>query len=221
MYKRILAIGDIHGELDKFLSLYQQLNFNPAQDLLIFLGDYIDRGEYSFEALVWMYGHRQTKNIIMLRGNHEQMMLDYYDNYCQDMLWLANGGDVTAKALDRLDDGLHEQYIAFVRNLPLQFQLQAGGKDFFFWHAGVNPAYPLTEQPPEDLLWIREKFFDHYKGKEIVVAGHTPVGYVHWGSTRPIIEENMILLDTGSYMTNGHISCVDVLSGQIWQSLNK
>jgi len=36
MYKRILAIGDIHGELDKFLSLYQQLNFNPAQDLLIF-----------------------------------------------------------------------------------------------------------------------------------------------------------------------------------------
>lgn len=219
MYKRILVIGDIHGEWDKFLSLYQQLKFNPEQDLLIFLGDYIDRGQQSFEALAWMYGHQQAKNIIMLRGNHEQMLLDYYDNGCRDMLWLANGGDVTAEALDVLDEELRDKYIAFVRSLPLHFQLQAGGKDFFFCHAGVNPAYPLNEQKPEDLLWIREKFFDHYKGRDIVVAGHTHVGYVHWGSTRPIIEKNIILLDTGSYMANGHISCVDVLSGQIWQSL--
>ena len=77
MYKRILAVGDIHGEWKKFLSLYRQVQFDPQQDLLIFLGDYIDRGLRSMEALDWMYTHHEEKNIIMLRGNHEQMMLDY------------------------------------------------------------------------------------------------------------------------------------------------
>ena len=216
MYKRILAIGDIHGELDKFLSLYQQLDFNPKQDLLIFLGDYIDRGEQSFETLAWMFGHRQEKNIVMLRGNHEQMLLDYYDRENDGSVWLANGGDITAESLAVLDDTLRYQYIDFVRSLPVQYRLAVDGKDFFFCHAGVNPERSLNEQQPEDLLWIRNKFFDHYQGETTVVVGHTPVLY--FGQTQPLIEDNMILLDTGSYLPSGHISCVDVLSGKIWQS---
>lgn len=216
MFRRILTIGDIHGKLDKFLSLYEQLDFDSEQDLLIFLGDYIDRGEKSFETLAWMYGHRHEKNIIMLRGNHEQMMLDFYDSDGHDYVWLPNGGDITAASLMVLDDELREKYIAFVRSLPLQFRISADGKDFFFCHAGVNPLQPLDEQSPDDLLWIREKFFDHYQGKTIVVVGHTPVLY--FGQTRPLIEDNMIMVDTGSYIPGGRISCVDVLSGKVWQS---
>ena len=218
MYRRILAIGDIHGEWKKFLSLYRQIQFDPQQDLLIFLGDYIDRGLLSLEALDWMYTHHKEKNIIMLRGNHEQMMLDYFASGCRDTLWLKNGGDVTAHALAKPDKEKQAAYLKFVAGLPLTFRFSAQGKDFFCCHAGVNPARSLDEQDPEDLLWIREKFFDHYQGKTIIVAGHTHVGYVYWGNTTPIINENMILLDTGSYMPGGSISCVDLLSGQFWQS---
>ncbi len=76
MYKRILVIGDIHGEWDKFQSLYEKIGFTPPDDLLIFLGDYIDRGPKPLQVLDWMMAHEEEANIIMLRGNHEQMMLD-------------------------------------------------------------------------------------------------------------------------------------------------
>ncbi|SFT78278.1 serine/threonine protein phosphatase 1 [Selenomonas sp. GACV-9] len=217
MYERILAVGDIHGEWDKFLSLYRQLDFNPEKDLLVFLGDYIDRGARSMDALIWMYEHRQEKAIIMLRGNHEQMMLDYYDTNGQDDIWLQNGGDITADALASLDGGTQRLYLDFVRSLPLAHHLRANNRDYFFCHAGVDPAVPLDEQAPETLLWIRERFFDHYTGETIVVAGHTNTAYIEPLTPLPIIRRNMILVDTGSYMHYGHISCVDVLSGRIWQ----
>lgn len=50
-YRRILAVGDIHGMYQKLLSLMDQVQFNPAEDLLVFLGDYIDRGPQSLECL--------------------------------------------------------------------------------------------------------------------------------------------------------------------------
>ena len=53
-YKRILAIGDIHGEYDKFLNLYGKIGFNPPDDLLVFLGDYIDRGPEPLKVLDWL-----------------------------------------------------------------------------------------------------------------------------------------------------------------------
>ncbi|WP_028128951.1 metallophosphoesterase family protein [Selenomonas sp. AE3005] len=218
MYTRILAIGDIHGEWDKFLSLYRQLDFNPKHDLLIFLGDYIDRGDKSLETLIWMYEHRHEKNIIMLRGNHEQMMLDYYDSACKDTIWLQNGGDITAKALTSKSAKIQAKYIDFLRNLPLTFRLSVNGNDYFFCHAGVDPAIPLDEQPSETLLWIREEFFDYYEGKTIIVTGHTNTAYIEPTTSLPIIRKNMLLLDTGSYWSNGHISCIDILSNKIWQS---
>ena len=58
MYERILAIGDIHGQWDRFKSLYGQIDFQPGRDLLIFLGDYIDRGRKFLYVLDWMYEHR-------------------------------------------------------------------------------------------------------------------------------------------------------------------
>ena len=218
MYKRILTIGDIHGEWDMFLSLYEQLDFNPANDLLIFLGDYIDRGPSPLQVLEWMRSHQEQKNIIMLRGNHEQMMIDFYESEGEERIWLANEGDITERALWLQGPEKRALYLSFVQSLPLTHRLEIAGKKYFFCHAGVNPDRPLDQQEPDDLLWIREKFFDHYEGKEIIVAGHTPTSYVDWGRTTPLIEKNMILLDTGSYMEDGHISCVDLLSGKVWQS---
>ena len=218
MYERILAIGDIHGEWDMFMSLYEQLDFDPERDLLIFLGDYIDRGPGSMKVLEWMQSHQGQKNIIMLRGNHEQMMIDFYESEGEEDIWLSNGGDITERALRKQGREKTSICLSFAQSLPLSHRLKISGRDYFFCHAGVNPGRPLDQQEPDDLLWIREEFFDHYQGQEIIVAGHTPTSYVDWGRTTPLIEDNMILLDTGSYMEDGHISCVDLLSGQIWRS---
>ncbi len=218
MYERILAVGDIHGEWDKFMYLYRMIEFDPEKDLLIFLGDYIDRGLKPLHVLDWMYEHQNEKNIIMLRGNHEQLMLDYYAGGEKGDLWLWNGGDVTRRGLKKQNTRVRDLCLEFVSRLPVRYRIQANGKDFFFCHAGVKPGIPLKDQEDKTLLWVREEFFDHYSGKEIVVSGHTNVGYVEPGRTTPILRKNMILVDTGSYLPDGQISCVDVLSGRIWQS---
>jgi len=216
MYDRILVIGDIHGEFDKFLSLYEQLDFHPQQDLLIFLGDYIDRGDKSLQVLEWMYQHKDEKNIIMLRGNHEQMLLDYFSEH--DTSWLWNGGEETLHDLQECSPDECARLLKFVKKLPLKFNLTVEEKEYFFCHAGVDPHIPLDLQDKDTLLWIRKKYFDHYHGQVTIVSGHTYVGYIELGATRPIVRDNMIFVDTGSYYPDGHISCIELFSHEIWQS---
>ena len=245
MYKRILTIGDIHGEWDKFQSLYEKIAFKPPDDLLIFLGDYIDRGPKPLRVLEWMMAHEKDPNIIMLRGNHEQMMLDHAvskatqkklgwqvleDQYGEE--WLANGGRVTKRCLEKRRQvstpeafaAFKSRCFAFMGSLRISFQIEAEGRTFFFCHAGVKPGIPLDQQIPDDLLWIREQFYAHYRGETVVVAGHNPVRDIplcglHSGqdADTPLISNTMMLVDTG-VCYGGRLSCVDVLSGQFWQN---
>lgn len=221
MKKRILVIGDIHGMWDRFMSLYEQIDYNPDEDMLIFLGDYIDRGDKPLHVLDWMYEHRKDSNIVMLRGNHEQMMLDFYESGECGELWLWNGGDRTRRGLKKQSDDVRKNCFAFVASLPLSHQMTIGDKHYFFCHAGINPSLPLDRQTETALLWAREDYYDHYSGKDIIVSGHTNVDWIRPGTTKPIVWENMIFLDTGSYLPKGHISCVDILSGKIWQSMDE
>ena len=245
MYKRILVIGDIHGEWDKFRSLYQNIRFNPPEDLLVFLGDYVDRGPKSLETLAWMRRRRNHPHIVMLRGNHDQMMLDYYtDKETQKTMggafvardfggsWMRNGGGATDRALRAFarkagaggrvtEQEAMDAFLRFVGGLRLWFRIEAGGKTFVFCHAGIRPGVPMEEQKPTDLLWIRKDFIDGYTGDPaagdpVVVAGHTRAQIINGGSA-PIIRKNMMLLDTGACY-GGPLSCVDVLSGEVWRS---
>ena len=260
MYKRILAIGDIHGEYDKLVDLYAKIDFNPPDDLLVFLGDYMDRGPKPVHVLGWMLKNRNNPHIMMLRGNHDQMMLDHYERKererllaegkllanCLDDLaaapnqsgdyrddWLCNGGGVTKKELKRFAARLAEKrgiperrtmaaILRFIGGLPLFHRVEVGGRTYFFCHAGIDPDKPLDLQDPDDLLWIREAFIFHYTGSPMVVSGHTVVGGIRSllgmeAKLWPIIQDNMILADTGACYS-GPLSCVDVLNGRVWQS---
>ena len=71
--ERLLVFGDIHGKWEKFLSAYEKVNFNPEKDMLIFLGDYLDRGENTVSVMDWVLEHRGRENMLFLKGNHEAM----------------------------------------------------------------------------------------------------------------------------------------------------
>ena len=216
-YRRIIAVGDIHGMGDRFDSLYRKMDYRPEEDFLIFLGDYIDRGPDSVRMLDWMMEHTRSDDVVALRGNHEQMMIDFMDEGGSQYAWLLNSGLSTLQAL-RKSFRWHK-YIDFVRSLPCSYQLEAGGKTYFFAHAGVNPQKPLSEQSDDDLLWVREEYYKHYQGEAVVVSGHTPVQLITEGETVPISKENMIMLDTGSFIRDGgHISAIDVQTREFWQS---
>ena len=90
--ERVFAIGDIHGCLDKLVPLMQMIKINPDQDLLVFIGDYIDRGDHSREVVDYLVDLKlRLPESIFLLGNHEQMLLEYIDGRNIDA-FLYNGG---------------------------------------------------------------------------------------------------------------------------------
>ena len=71
--ERLLVFGDIHGKFDRFMEAYQNAGFDPDKDLLVFLGDYLDRGEQPVPVMEWVLEHFGRRHMIFLRGNHELM----------------------------------------------------------------------------------------------------------------------------------------------------
>ncbi len=230
-YKRILVMGDIHGKYKKLSSVFNKLNFNADEDFLILLGDYIDRGEENLHCLQWAMKISELKNVIALRGNHEQMMLESFpEGKFEPTFWLANGGDKTKKELDawcKYQPEFLQEALNFIKNLPLYYRMFIGKQEYIFCHAGLKPGALLEQQTAESLLWIRDAFYYNYTGTAEVVVGHTPTPYLGKmpGSARdylPVRMANKItLLDTGSFLPKGRITCYDILSGNFWQSDNE
>ena len=231
-YSRVLAIGDVHGMYQKLIKLMDKIRFNPDEDLLIFLGDYIDRGPDPGRCLQYIFALQQQYPdvVVCLMGNHEVMMSSYfmqkrgsYNNLIVDYAgsWLDNGGLETLKQLDEMDADTKEELLQWVMNLPVKYRYQ----DYFFCHAGVDPDVPLAVQNEFDMLWRRQQWWEQYKGEETLVVGHTPVQKVmkltgkERRTPKPLFLANhVIMCDTGAYMSGGKLSCVDVLAGKVWQA---
>ena len=225
-YKRIIAVGDIHGKFKKFMSLWKKL-YVTDEDLIIFLGDYVDRGEGVAEILEWVMAHKK-KNFIFLRGNHEQMMLDAIKsgNGNDKISWIINGGKITIAALRNLiSEKIFslEEILDFAENLPLSYSIEINGRKYFFCHAGVDSTKPLDKQDEIFLLWAREEFFNNYDGNDVIIGGHSPLQLFFDFEGKPpypikFPDKNILMIDTGSFMRGGKISAVDILSGRYWQS---
>ena len=249
-YKRILVIGDIHGKFDEFISMWEKINVT-SDDLVIFVGDYIDRGNQSVEVLQWLMKKSHEENIICLCGNHEQMMTSTFFRKANPNDWLYNGGKNTLDGLKKIENpAVLAEIINFVANLAIYHSIEIGGKEYIFVHAGIEEGFSLDEQDIFYLLWERKKFLDKdegYNGKATIIIGHTPIQRLYiekipdsnnnalmidlgYGEKflvantqeenikiQPykIPDRNILMLDTGS---QGKISCVDILTGEFWQS---
>lgn len=232
---RIMAVGDVHGQYGKLKKLMRSIKFDPEMDRLIFLGDLIDRGSESLQCFDYVM-HLQKKypeSVIYLMGNHERHMLDYYDALAQakDELdvrllnrtseWLVYGGDKTLPQLQALGQKALRHRLDYARNLPLFYRIG----DYYFCHAGVDPDLPLDQQQEKDLIWIREKFYNHYHGKETIIVGHTPIQNLQYmfkdivWDMYPVIRPNHIIMcDTGACLEGGRLSCIDVITKYVWQA---
>lgn len=212
--ERIYAVGDVHGRLDLFSDIVRRIRSDaehlpPRRTRLILIGDVVDRGPDSRALVEHLCVHAGDPNLIVLRGNHEQMMLNAVAGDMQSLTaWLRFGGDATLRswnfsdeelALDPselahvLKDRFPKAVLSWIRQLP--FSYKSG--DFFFAHAGISPGVPLDEQEPGSLMWIGDEFLS-FEGDHpaVIVHGHTIV------ETGPDIRRNRIALDTGAYRTN-------------------
>ncbi len=188
--KRIFAIGDIHGCLHKLETIMGRIHVS-AQDTLVFLGDYIDRGpdpkgvvDYLLNLKVECEGE-----VVCLRGNHEEMFLDYIAGINQEA-YLCFGGRATVESYYANTGRFRvpESHLDFYRGLPSFYETP----DYVFVHAGLRPGVPISQQVDEDRLWIRSLFINSsYDWGKRVIFGHTPFLVPH-------IEENKIGIDTGA-----------------------
>ncbi len=209
---RLYAIGDIHGCLDHLRRLHDAILADaataPPRRVLIYLGDYVDRGPASrgvIEALA-APGPAGFERVF-LKGNHEDFLVQALTDRSVLPSWLINGGDATCRSYgfdpdhpppgckdraawqqESLRAALPPAHRAFLKSLALSHR----EGDYFFCHAGVRPGVRLAAQRAEDLMWIREPFLSTSAPHGKVVGhGHTP-------SQSPERRANRIGIDTGA-----------------------
>ncbi|GKV69509.1 serine/threonine protein phosphatase [Sporosarcina sp. NCCP-2716] len=223
--KRTLVVSDIHGELEMLDALLEKAAYDPAEDRLYLLGDYIDRGPDS-KAVVDRVMELVRGGAVALQGNHEDMMIrSLIDG--NEKTWRnwtgRNGGEATLKSYgfepesflfaedeDFVKPYLHSdiltRHLDFIRSLP--YYSEADG--FLFVHAGVKPGIPPEETDPYDLVWIRDVFHTGYAGEETVVFGHTPTMGLHGDKDNHHIYfgANRIIGIDGGAVFGGQLNCL-------------
>jgi len=217
-----IAVGDIHGRYDLMLRLMERLADRPHFSRLVFLGDYIDRGEESrqaLEALHWI--QKNTEDVLCLRGNHEDMLLNFLeDPIGLGPVWLQHGGRQTlasygivpiypdapkedwVAARDRLRGKMGDGLIGWIRALPTLWQTG----NVVLVHAGADPSRPMGAQDEQDLIWGHRDFLRLPRRDGLwVIHGHTIVEKVS-------AYQGRIGTDTGAFAT-GRLSAVSVTTG--------
>ncbi len=222
---RLYAVGDIHGRIDLLNRLLAMIEADATahphkEKKLIFLGDYVDRGIDSRAVIERLtQGFAEGLTPIFLRGNHDDMMMDYLKGrMAVAPAWLNLGGVATLASY-----GLHafaghaksetkefaktfaekvpEHHRAFLDNTV--YHVSYG--DYYFVHAGVKPGVKLDKQKPEDQMWIRGEFlFSTQDFGKMIVHGHTI-------KPEPEVKPNRIGIDTGAFAT-GRLTCL-ILDG--------
>ena len=196
---RTIVIGDIHGCYDELIKLLDDVKYNKNNDRLIFLGDYIDRGEDAYSVIKKIQAlQKESKNVIALRGNHEDMLLDAIDAYKWSMErqnWYFNGGGKTEQSFYSRGHNPYEEKEWF-ESLPYYFE----DDKRVYVHAGIDPTKPMNQQNKDTMLWVREDFiYDGRPYDKQVIFGHTP----------SILMRINSISSTLPYKTNaGHI-CID------------
>lgn len=213
----IYAVGDVHGRADLLERLIARIRTdaraNPPQDdrrpMILFLGDYVDRGRASREVIEQVIALQQDPDfdVRALLGNHEEAMLAYLDGTSSGVNFGRYGGRETllsygveppAPQAGREEweavrpgfkaavPAIHE---TFLRNLEVMITIG----QCVFVHAGVRPGVALDQQSRRDLLFIRDEFFAApVDCGKFIVHGHTPGDGAVAGPSR-------LCLDTGAY----------------------
>ncbi|MFO0618775.1 MAG: metallophosphoesterase family protein [Polyangiaceae bacterium] len=199
--RRTFVVGDIHGDIQALKALFRKFPRMTAEDTVVFIGDYVDRGPCSRQVVefVRMLPTKTKAKVVWLRGNHEDAWLQVKTrgwpefivprgNGCLETYRSFKGLSVPHEEETPANQELVEMFAAsffpddvieWMKQLPLYYE----DEHAIYVHAGLPRigtkeadrgfAHPSVAEPSSALLWIRDKdFFANYRGK-LVVFGHT------------------------------------------------
>jgi calcineurin-like phosphoesterase family protein len=233
---KTFVVGDIHGRCAQLLNLLDMLPRNPESDTLVFLGDLIDRGADAPGCVehILKLCRDYPKSVICLRGNHEQMLLDFLDGHSTIWLTPVTGGERTFEQYtgQRLrieserdfeemrqlfEESFPPEHLEFMQGLPFYHE----DKHAIYVHAGLDEGKHPRESSPMSLLWMRDMdFYKNYRGKPCVF-GHTPTPLLplrgRLGRHGIYISHSAVGLDTG-YNHQSPLSCLSLPDFNLYQT---
>lgn len=214
--KRTIIIGDIHGCYEQMVDIISKVFFDENQDTIVFLGDLIDRGPQSWEVIQYAKYLKELlgERCIYIRGNHEQMMMDFYRHGDRD--WLYNGYSSTLDSFEKHYDDIEKCIDWMIENTQLYYE----SKLFNCCHAGSDHE-EISSCLKDTLIWDRNIFESClYDGKPTFI-GHTPLYHPCRSSASCRVErldfstpyelgKGLIDIDTGCVFGDGGLTAAVV-----------
>ncbi len=238
-----IAVGDVHANYAALCDLLDQPRHQvDDRDIVVFLGDYIDRGPASKQCVtaILQFQRDVSAEVACLCGNHEDWFLRTRADHRRHSWLLGMGAldtiqsyspqaaqvlrEAAAEAGLRLYlEPLALPYESFFDTIPedhLRFFEDllpyCHTPDCLCVHGGVDPGMPLSDQPRDALIWGVDGFPERYSGTELIVYGHRNNAEVDsTGWPRPQIVGRTIGLDT---IAHGVLTAMRLPDRQVFQS---
>lgn len=216
------VVSDIHGLRDRYNRMLEGIHFCD-QDHLYVLGDVIDRG---YDSMGILLDIRKRKNVTMLLGNHEHMMVEYIQSLSNEEMdeirkykimdcWKRNHNEQTLAQFLELSTKQQKEVIEYLVSLPIAIcDLKVKKQRYYLVH-----GYPCMEFkegkitremlkgkgiPIEDLIWNRIEFEQEFFRDRCLIFGHTPTLYLQnvqpyeiWTGSKDIKETTLMNVDCG------------------------
>ena len=226
---RTLVIGDVHSGLKALSQLLERAKVTE-NDHLIFLGDYVDSWSDAFETVEFLIALDESHRCTFIRGNHDELCLEWMLTGKENPQWLAHGGNATRHSYQSAGKEKWDAHFRFYKGLKNTF---LDNHNRLFLHAGFTNLRGIEYEYFPKLfywdrtLWEMAKALDpnlskgshnfpmrlkHYK--EIFI-GHTPLSKT--GGAVPRNCANVWNMDTGAAF-KGPLTIMDVDNKQYWQS---
>jgi serine/threonine protein phosphatase 1 len=208
---RTIAIGDIHGCLAALETVLADVR-PQADDTLVLLGDYVDRGPQSRGVVERLLQLRKECRLVPLLGNHDELLLKVYDGQRELYVdWLSFGGEATLASYDTMDPGrIPAAHIEFLRGCPLFYAADR----HFYVHGNYRAETPLDAQATETLLWesLRDRLPGPHRSGNMAIVGHTSQ------KTGEILDlGHLLCIDTWCY-GDGWLTALEVGNRRVWQA---
>ena len=202
---KTIITTDVHGCSLELRALLKKAELDRCLDHLIILGDLFDRGKHSYEvfSMILHLKEEMGDRFTLIRGNHDQLLLDYAEDNGKMLPWSFNGGVKTIESFAR--HGLTpKDAVPLLKDTPLFLETDR----FIAVHAGLRSDHP-EENDPETFLWDRGVTYGEYRGRKLGIGGHTPMRSPVWftGDGQPLElpydkvlalpDRGFICLDTG------------------------
>lgn len=214
---RTFVMGDSHGAYRAFLQVMERSKFDYERDKLICLGDVSDGWPEVPELIEEIL---KIKNLVWIRGNHDQWLKDFLKYGKQPDVWVLQGGASTREAYLERHPELMQKHREVLQKTVFYY---IDEKNRCFVHGGVKPGKHPKNTDKMYLMWDRQLWdlrHDHVQAEKLmnqfyeIYVGHTTIYSV---SHRPLCSGNVWFIDTGGGW-EGVLSMMEVDTKEIYQS---